>query len=175
MCCVSGEYVSLIVEDFVIGRAREGVSFLLQGLMDVVPKSVLRGGDREAKLSALDLELIICGMPVIDCENWESHSKGNLSEHPHLYKWFWQVVGAMDVESQAKVLAFACGNSRLPANGFKGLRPAFTINVTAEPCANLPTSHTCINTLQLPKYTFEAQLRARLMKVIELDSGFGFI
>ena len=175
MCGLSVEYVSLIVEDFVIGRAREGVSFLLTGLMDVVPKSVLRSGDRETKLSALDLELIICGMPTIDCEQWKAHSRGNLSNYPRLHEWFWQVVGAMNVESQAKVLAFACGNSRLPAHGFKDLEPPFTITVTAASCSNLPTSHTCVNTLELPKYTCEAQLKARLTKVIELDAGFGFV
>ena len=45
-----------------------------------------------------------------------------LAEHAQLLEWFWEVVGGMEVEDQAKVLAFACGNCRVPAAGFAALQ-----------------------------------------------------
>ena len=139
-------------------------------------------------LSALDLELIVAGLPGLDLADWRAHAEGALFDegegegegeggrHAALRGWWWEVLEHdLDLEQQAKLLAYACGSSRLPAGGFGALRPKFNVTVSAEPTENLPSAHTCANQLQLPPYSSREQLRERLLKALELDAGFGFL
>ena len=131
-----------------------------------------------AGLRAIDLELIVGGLPSIDVDDWRLNTGGTLmseGEHERLRGWFWACVGAMDLECRAKLLAFACGTGRLPAAGFSALSPKFTVAVhRSEEETHLPSAHTCINQLCLPAYASYETLDRQLRIAIEWD-GFGFL
>ena len=136
------------------------------------------------RITALDLELIIAGLPGIDVGDWREHTRfvadGALlntltGEYAELREMFFAVLGRMDVEERAKVLSFACGSGRLPAAGFKGLSPPFTVEVLkAQSTDHLPTAHTCFNCICIPVYESEEQLEAALHTAADAGSGFGF-
>ena len=76
-------------------------------------------------LRAIDLELLVGGLPCIDVDDWRLNTGGTLmsdGEHAQLRDWFWRSVDGMDLERRAKLLALACGTGRLPAAGFSALR-----------------------------------------------------
>jgi hypothetical protein len=180
------EYVRLLVEHYLIGHCREEVAFIMEGFYDVLPRKVLHGvsdGDayvvaKDCRLTALDLELLVTGMPDIDVTDWRQHCRGGLTtepQHEALREWWWEVLADMDLERRAKLLAFACGNSRLPAGGFASLRPPFCVEVVGAPTSHLPSAHTCFNMLELPNYTSKEELAERVSKALDVDAGFGFI
>jgi hypothetical protein len=82
-----------------------------------------------------ELELLISGVPEIDLHDWKRHSryvglyKKTGPKHP-IVKWFWEVVEGFNHEERARLLQFATGSSRLPAQGFKALEA----NGTAVSC-----------------------------------------
>ena len=168
------EYASLLVEDYLVGAAREGIAALLKGAHDVLPRRVLHAEG----LRAIDLELLVGGLPCIDVDDWRLNTGGTLmsdGEHAQLRDWFWRSVDGMDLERRAKLLAFACGTGRLPAAGFSALSPKFTVAVhRSEEEAHLPSAHTCINQLCLPAYASYETLDRQLRIAIEWD-GFGFL
>ena len=171
-------YVQLLIEHYLIGRAREGVSLIVEGFKDIVPKSILRQGEASTKVSALDLELIVSGLPDIDVEDWKKHTNGNINsiENKELKDWFWELVTDMDVEQRAKLLSYSCGSSRLPARGFCDLLPhPFNVSVTGESVNNLPSAHTCFNQLQMPRYVNKQQLATKLKMAVEQCEGFAFM
>jgi hypothetical protein len=173
-------YLRLFIEHYLIGHTREGVSLIVEGFKDIVPKSVLRRSPTKdfQKLSALDLELIVSGIPNINIDDWKSHTYGNITsmENAQLFGWFWEIVEEMNIEQRTKLLSYCCGSSRLPASGFSGLSPRpFNISVTGESIDNLPTAHTCFNQLQLPKYTSKDTMKEKLNRAILECEGFGFL
>ena len=181
------EYVELLVEHYLVGSCRRELAVLVEGFYDIIPRKVLRGGHEHEGtveggggtkgLRALDLELIVSGMPEIDTAEWKQHTAGSIGEEQYesLRGWFWAVVESMSVEQRAKLVAYACGSSRLPAGGFAALQPPFRVDVSGEAVENLPSAHTCGNQLVLPKYRSEEEVRRKIEKALELDAGFGFM
>ena len=82
---------------------------------------------------------------------------------------------ASSFEAQDSSISTSTSTGRLPAAGFKALRPRFTVKVMAavEP-ENLPTAHTCINTLCLPNYGSKDEVAQRVHRALEEEVGFGF-
>ena len=72
------------------------------------------------------LQLLVCGLPDIVLEDWrhytayegDFHTPEGASEHP-VIGWFWEVVSDFSQENKARLLQFATGTSRVPAQGFK--------------------------------------------------------
>ena len=70
-------YLSLLIEHYLVGHCREELAILTAGFHDLIPQSVLRdplasGGDC---LSALELELIVAGLPSIDVADWRKQTR----------------------------------------------------------------------------------------------------
>jgi len=90
--------------------------------------------------------------------------------------WFWELVEGMDTAKRAKLLAFACGTGRLPADGFRALKPPFRLDIAEnEPPSHLPSAHTCFNQLCLPAYPSKEHMAAKLDEAIANATGFGFV
>jgi hypothetical protein len=224
------KYVRLLTEHFLVGHCRLELGYLAQGFYDVIPKSVLRLSDANNKnsstsssssssssddssasrLAAVDLELLVCGIPTLDLHEWRQHTEGMISDkhleeakafvktldkdnedemeklaEMSLYiktvetnlEWFWDNVAEMDTSKRAKLLAFACGTGRLPADGFRALKPNFKVDLAGtEPPTNLPSSHTCFNQLCLPPYRSKEEMQQKLDQAIGYGAeGFGFV
>ena len=69
-----------------------------------------------AEFDASELELLLCGMPAIDIEDWKANVEYRSGYGPDhaVIKRFWQVVEEMGDEGKAKLLRFATGTSALP-------------------------------------------------------------
>eukprot|EP01090_Pellita_catalonica_P017474 TRINITY_DN5282_c0_g1_i2.p1 TRINITY_DN5282_c0_g1~~TRINITY_DN5282_c0_g1_i2.p1 ORF type:complete len:207 (-),score=31.21 TRINITY_DN5282_c0_g1_i2:340-960(-) len=124
---------------------------------------------------AEELELLICGSPVLDFEELEKvtvYESGYSKDHP-VIKNFWEVVHSFNLEQQKKLLFFATGSDRSPIGGLGKLH--FVIMKHGEDSDRLPQSHTCFNHLLLPPYNTKQKLQERLLTAIENAEGFGML
>jgi hypothetical protein len=127
------QYLELILKYRMLGRNKLQIQELLLGFFDVVPEPVLTVFDPN------ELELILCGLPIIDMEDWRSNTllSGNLKgrHDADVVQWFWEIVGDdFDQEMKARLLQFVTGTSGVPSRGFSVLQgndgniKLFTIN-----------------------------------------------
>jgi hypothetical protein len=150
----------------------------LCGLYEVVPQEGLSVFDYQ------ELELLIAGVPEIDLDDWQRHTryvglfKKAASKHI-VCKWFWEVVEGFSQEDRARLLQFSTGTSRLPAQGFKALESYdgnfrnFTLAGVDKKDILIPRSHTCFNRIDLPTYDSKKELEGYLSLVINMEiTGF---
>jgi hypothetical protein len=80
-------------------------------------------------------------------------------------------VDEMSLEQQKKLLFFATGSDRAPLRGLGQL--PFIIQNAGANTAQLPSAHTCFNTLLIPNYDSKVDLQSKLAIAIENAEGFG--
>jgi hypothetical protein len=121
------------------------------------------------------------GVPSIDTEDWKKHTdfKFYTNNYPTELElsnihWFWEVIEDMKNEDRVRLLQFATGTSRVPAQGFKGLISSdgrvrrFNIAFAGVNQTSLfPKAHTCFNRLDLPIYNSKEVLAEYLKLVSE--------
>lgn len=111
------EYVEACLKYKLMDMVKPQLNELLLGFYDVIPEPMLTIFDFQ------ELELLMCGLPEIDMEDWKIHTEfsGEFDEigpdHPTV-GWFWEVVQEMDHEMKARLLQFVTGTSGVPARGF---------------------------------------------------------
>ena len=111
------EYLEACLKYKLMDRVKPQLNELLLGFFDVIPEPLLTIFDFQ------ELELLMCGLPDIDMEDWQTHTEysGEYdeigSDHPTC-QWFWEVVGDFDREMKARLLQFVTGTSGVPARGF---------------------------------------------------------
>jgi len=122
----------------------------------------------------LDVDLLhstVVGRPVIDVVDWRANSVvQGFAPDCLVPEWFWDILESHP-RVRAEVLHFACGIRAPPQEGFAALgRPLFKSEAaypfTLRPCAakELPTAHTCTNTLELPLVKSRRELLVALRK-----------
>ena len=162
------EYLEARLRYKVFDRILPQLTELLLGFYDVMPEPALTVFD------AGELELLLCGLPTIDVEDWKTHTEytgvfEKLGCADKVVKWFWELVEEFDAEMRARLLQFATGTSSVPSSGFSGLcghngRPQkFTLNGVADSnTCFYPKSHTCFNRIDCQRYTSKKLLKERL-------------
>ena len=131
-----------------------------------------------------ELELLMCGLPVIDMEDWKEHTEysGDYEsvngDYPTCH-WFWEVVEEFDHEMKARLLQFVTGTSGVPSRGFGVLQGndgnirKFTIHGVHVGVCLYPRAHTCFNRIDLPMYETKDELREKLkLAVTMVATGF---
>jgi len=173
------EYLEANIRYRMFSRTMPQLTELLLGFFDVVPEPALTVFD------ANELELILCGLPSIDLEDWQANTnyKGlfEISGKSHqVVKWFWEVVrDEFDQEMRARLLQFVTGTSGVPLRGFAYLQgidgniKKFTIQGVDNKLYMYPKSHTCFNRIDLPDYESKKDLFEKL-KVAVTTSSVGF-
>lgn len=63
-----GEYVELVLKHRLLLRMRDQLTAFLVGFYDVIPEALLSVFDFQ------ELELLMCGLPHIDLEDWQKHT-----------------------------------------------------------------------------------------------------
>eukprot|EP00903_Cladosiphon_okamuranus_P008866 g8489.t1 len=175
-----GEYVELVLKHRLLMRMRDQLTAFLVGFYDVIPEALLSVFDFQ------ELELLMCGLPVIDLQDWQRHTdytgeferKGG---NHKIVKWFWEVMAGFETEQLARVLQFVTGTSGVPSQGFAVLQGndgnirRFTINGLPDLDSGLfPKSHTCFNRIDLPMYSNKKELEEYLTMAINMEcTGFG--
>lgn len=177
------EYLDLLMKHKMFDSVKDQVSALLQGIYDVMPQSLLAVFDYQ------ELELLLCGVPKIDVDDWENHTDVKYQEFDQPIKaetnvvgWFWDTVRGFSQEQRARLLQFVTGTSRVPVEGFKALISndgrvrRFGIQLVAcgvPPTGLYPKAHTCFNRIDLPVYETREAMETYLTLVINMEiTGF---
>ena len=174
------EYLEANIRYRMYNRTRPQLTELLLGFFDVVPEPALTIFD------ANELELILCGLPEINMEDWQANTiyKGLFEvggKSHQVVQWFWEVVQEdFDQEIRARLLKFSTGSSGVPNSGFAYLQgidgnvKKFTIHGLDTTTYMLPYSHTCFNRIDLPLYESKEELKEKLKYAITTSYvGFG--
>jgi hypothetical protein len=116
------EYLEANLRYRMLDRTKPQITELMLGFFDVAPEAALTVFDPN------ELELILCGLPTIDMDDWENNSiysgqyetKGKRDK---VVEWFWDVVrNEFDQETKARLLQFVTGTSGVPTRGFSVLQ-----------------------------------------------------
>ena len=82
----------------------------------------------------------------------------------------------MKTDEKALLLQFSTGSALVPVGGFAKLSPRWSVHFNEYmSAAKLPTTSTCFNTMNCPKYPSEEIFEQRLMTAIRHGAaGFAF-
>ncbi len=168
------EYLQLVLSNRMLTSIESQVQWLLRGFYEIVPPDLLSVFDYQ------ELDLLLCGLPEIDVEDWRSHTEylGVYSSKHRNIHYFWNFVEECDAEDRARLLQFITGASRLPPQGFKALisndgnHRRFNIQSISKRESMYPRSHTCFNKLDLPVYSSQQEMNAYMS--VCLGEVYGF-
>ncbi|AFN83942.1 ubiquitin-protein ligase [Encephalitozoon romaleae SJ-2008] len=170
------EYINLATQYRLFNGIELQLSALKSGLFEILGNEALEMFDEN------ELELLICGIPDIDIDDWKSNTLYyGYTESSKTVIWFWKAVKSFNSVNRAKLLQFVTGTSTLPFEGFSHLQgnnevQKFSIHRVSDRMDSLPTAHTCFNQLVLPEYSsYESLLKYLTLAINECSTGFGFI
>ena len=111
------EYLEACLKYRMLDRVKPQLNELLLGFFDVIPEPLLTIFDFQ------ELELLMCGLPDIDLEDWKEHTEYSgecdyVGGDHQVCIWFWEVVVEFDRETKARLLQFVTGTSGVPSRGF---------------------------------------------------------
>lgn len=120
-----------------------------------------------------ELELLICGSPVLDFDELEANTSYEGFEKDDVtIKNFWAVLHELSLEEQKRFLFFATGTDRAPIGGLA--RIGLVISKHGEE-NRLPASHTCFSVVLLAPTPDLEKMRKAIHIVIDNAEGFGMI
>jgi len=172
------EYLEACLKYRMLDRVKPQLNELLLGFFDVIPEPLLTIFDFQ------ELELLMCGLPDIDLEDWKEHTEysgecDHVGGDHQVCIWFWEVVGEFDRETKARLLQFVTGTSGVPSRGFGVLQGndgnvrKFTIHGVGVNVCLYPRAHTCFNRIDLPMYETRQDLKEKLKLAVTMAStGF---
>jgi HECT-domain (ubiquitin-transferase) len=178
------EYLEACLKYRLLERVKAQLGELLLGFFDIIPEPLLTVFDFQ------ELELLMCGLPVIDMEDWKTQTEYSgdyenaCATQPHYElpdpcQWFWEVVEEFDQEMKARLLQFVTGTSGVPSRGFGVLQGndgnvrKFTVHGVSVDVCLYPRAHTCFNRIDLPRYVCKEDLREKLkLAVTMVATGF---
>lgn len=139
----------------------EQVAAISRGLDEVIPLRVLQ------LFSWQQLEVLVSGSPTFDIKLWKENTEGSISKQT--LNLFWKVMESFTTKEQSGFIRFAWGRSRLPA------AKDFTTKMKLTPAGGsshqLPVSHTCFFSVELPEYKTEEEMRHGLLTAIHFGVG----
>lgn len=141
------EFAELVLQ-MRLQEASEQVRCIRAGLATVVPVGCL------SLWSWRDLELLVCGNPVISLEVLRKHTTyEGYQEGDAPVKYLWSTLESMGQADLASFVRFCWGRSRLPPAGSDQWEDGFQVCVANDiPEDGLPRAHTCFFQLDLPRY-----------------------
>jgi hypothetical protein len=163
--------------NYMVKKAKVLVEYIQEGLFAYIPKYVIKS------LNSYELELLICGTPFIDINDWKKNSiyKGKFSKSSSCVKWFWEEMYKLDQENLRRFLQFSTGSSRVPINGFQNLES--NRGEIAKYCLNsVPynkngnnfiRAHTCFNRIDVPVFKKKTEVHDAIQFVLKNITGFG--
>ena len=141
----------------------------LVGLQKVVPMNYLQFFDEN------ELQMVLSGaLNALDIEDLKRNVdlKGYSMNETYM-KDFWKILQDLNEADRNLFVKFVTACERPPLLGFSKLVPKFTIQmISSEGDKKLPTSATCFNKLNLPKYSKKEILKEKLLLAIRSAKGF---
>ena len=166
-----GEYVELFVDWWLNKGVERIFSEFKNGFLSVC------GGEVLGFFKPEELELMICGNPVLDFKElekvtkYEGYTKMSLTVRFRQIVYFWEIIHSFSEEQKRKFLCFVTGSDRAPINGLGHMD--LIISRTGAETNRLMTAHTCFNYLLLPEYKDKENMRKLMITAIENSAGFG--
>lgn len=139
------EYIELRFKWIMATGVSQQLAALIQGIFAIVPPHMLSIFDHQ------ELELLICGLPEIDVEDWHSHTTYVGQVDDTVISWFWNIIREFTNEERSRLLQFTTGSARPPVQGFKALTMndgricLFSIQCVQLSDCEYPRAHTCFN------------------------------
>lgn len=162
------EYVLLYVKWLLVDSIYPQYEAFERGFMRVMEDTSLE------ILRPEDLELLVVGTPELDFQALEDNAEyeGGYDKDSIVVQNLWKYVKNSDKEKQLMFLKFSTGSSKAPIGGLGCL--SFKVQRAGPDSFQLPSSHTCFNTLLLPDYgdNYE-KLEERLGRAVVECEGFG--
>ena len=160
------EYVELYSEYKLTNAIKNQIHSFLKGFFEIIPRSYV------AVFTPKELELIMCGLPDIDKQDWSDSTTYGDEVSPQTKYWFWEIIEELTQKECAQLLRFFTGYSRVPHGGFSqigrnvsagGVKISKLLDVGDE---YIPRAQVCFNTLLLPEYSSKEIMEAKLRVVI---------
>jgi hypothetical protein len=144
-----------------LNESDQQIRAIKKGLNAVVPANTL------SLFSSYDLELMVCGNPVIDLDLLRKHTQyRGISSGSALVKNMWKALESFNQEERQMFIRFVWGRSRLPVTE-GDWNQDFTVHLLRSGREDtLPISHTCFFSLELPDYSTYEVLRDKLLFAI---------
>jgi len=168
------KYVSLVCQNRMTTAISSQIKAYLDGFYELVSKDLIQ------IFTPRELELLISGLPDIDMHDLKKNTDYNgWKATDRQIEWFWNVLFSLSRNQKAAFLQFVTGSSKVPLAGFgelPGMRGVqkFSIHKTGGSAGALMSAHTCFNSLDLPVYQSEQELRDKLLYAIN-EGAVGFL
>lgn len=140
------EYVQMVANFRLYKAISTQLDAFLKGLYSVIPKDLLKIFDNK------ELELLISGLQTIDIDDLRENTLyQNYTAQSKPVIYLFECLQEFDNFERAEFIRFVTGSSKVPVEGFKGLRGSngiqkFTIvKIPGSTQTRLPQSHTCHN------------------------------
>lgn len=175
-------YVELLCDHRMRGVVYDQVEALIRGLRSLLPEEAGVWTEFQRMVSPEELDLLICGLEEVDLEDWKTHSVCSEGVESETWDTFWAVVEAMSSQERKELLEFVTGSPGPPVGGFAALPgygsigsiQRFTVSPPRNFQTSLPVAATCFNTVYLPRYEGEAQMRSALIEAVANRHVGGF-
>ena len=165
------KYVSLVCQHRMTNAIQSQIKAYLDGFHELISPELI------AVFTPRELELLISGLPDIDIldlkQNTEYHGwKASDTE----IEWFWNILVSLSRSQKASFLQFVTGSSKVPLGGFselQGMRgiQKFSIHKVGGSSGALMSAHTCFNSVDLPVYKSEEEMKAKFLYAISEGQG----
>ena len=165
------KYVSLVCQHRMTTAISSQIKAYLDGFYELVSPELI------AIFTARELELLISGLPDIDVHDLKQNTDYvGWKATDNQIQWFWNVLFSLSRNQKAAFLQFVTGSSKVPLAGFgalPGMRGVqkFSIHKASGSSGALMSAHTCFNSLDLPTYKNEEELREKLLYSIAEGGG----
>lgn len=131
------KFVEIYSQWKLVESVRPQIEYMLAGLYEIIPRPYF------SIFSEKELELLLCGTPKIDIQDWKKNTKySGFNPDDKVVQIFWEMVEEMKPADRSKLLQFVTGVALLPSEGFEGLNPPFTICKLRASSKHLPVAHT---------------------------------
>lgn len=165
------KYVSLVCQHRMTTAISSQINAFLDGFHELVSRDLI------TIFTPRELELLISGLPDIDVHDLKKNTDyvGWKSSDQQI-QWFWNVLFSLSRNQKAAFLQFVTGSSKVPLAGFgelPGMRGVqkFSIHKAGGASGALMSAHTCFNSLDLPAYSSEEELKEKLLYAITEGGG----
>ena len=165
------KYVSLVCKHRMTNSIKSQIKAYLDGFYELVSRDLI------AVFTPRELELLISGLPDIDIVDLKNNTdyQGWKATDPEM-EWFWNIMQSLTRNEKAAFLQFVTGSAKVPLAGFaelQGMRgiQKFSIHKAGGSNGALMSAHTCFNSLDLPKYSSEEEMKEKLLYAISEGQG----
>jgi E3 ubiquitin-protein ligase HUWE1 len=168
------EYVDLICQHRMTTAIEKQIKAYLDGFHEMIKPDLI------SVFNARELEMLISGMPDIDVTDLKKNTDydGYKSSDKEI-QWFWNILFSLSRSDKAAFVQFVTGSSKVPLGGFsqlQGMRgiQKFSIHKVVGTKGALMSAHTCFNSLDLPSYESEEEMKEKLLYAIH-EGAEGFL